>query len=208
MFKKVITATLALLCSLSIAVAAEPSSNRYENLALGLRVTKPDSWRFVTAEEDTQSLESLEFDSNELKRKIVAHKKPLVIMSQGSELQAGINPSVKVTLESFVGLPEPNAEGVLKLAAIGVRQLTDAKIVSLADAEVAGRSAKRMTVDQTIRTTGGQEYPVTSVVWIVPEGDFYLLVGAAYLRGDQATWEQIEQTLKTIEWNSAPVTRG
>ena len=57
MARKFIAAMLLLLCSISVGVAADPSGNLYENVALGLRQTKPDSWHFATAEQKAQRLE-------------------------------------------------------------------------------------------------------------------------------------------------------
>lgn len=209
MFKKLIAATLLLLCSMSVGVASERSGNDYENLALGLRLTKPDGWHFITAEESTESLKRIEFASEEFKQEILAHKKPLVMMFQNPEPHVGINPSFNVAIVPFAGLPEPSAEGVLKQAALGLsEQFTDAKISPLTEVVVAGRSARRMTMDYVMHTSDGGVYDVASVVWIVPDGDFFLVIGAAYSRGDQATWEQIEQALKTIEWTTEPIVRG
>lgn len=208
MYKKFIAAALVLLCSIGASVASEPASNRYENLALGLRLSKPDSWQFLSAEQNTETLERIEFATEEFKQKIVAHKKPLVMMVQNPEPHTGINPSVKVAIDSFPGLSESNTDGVLKLAAVGIKeQFADAQISPITEASIAGRGARRMTIDFTVRTTDGGAFPVTSVVWVVPDGDFYLVVGAAYLQGDQATWEQIKQVLQTIEWTTAPVVR-
>lgn len=208
MFKKFIAVTL-LLCAMGTSVAAEPTHNRYENFALGLRLTKPDGWRFITAEENTENLERIEFASEEFKQKLLAYEKPLVMMVQNPEDHVGINPSFNVAIAPFAGLPDPSAEGVLQQAALALsKQFTDAEISPLTEVVIAGRSARRMTMDYVMHTSDGGVFDVASVVWIVPDGDYFLVIGAAYSQGDQATWEQIEQVLNSIEWNTTLIERG
>ena len=190
MLKKFIAATLLLLCAMGAGVASEPTADRYENLALGLRLTKPAGWRFMTAEENTENLKRIEFSSEEFKKKVVAYTQPLVMVTQYPQDHVGVNPAVKLSIKSFVGLPDPTAEGVLKLGAEGMtQQFPDVQISTVTQVRVAGRSARRMTVDFSTRATDGGGHAVSSVIWIVPDGDFYLMVGASYPQGEHAVLE-------------------
>ena len=210
MFKKFIAATLLLLCSIGASAANEPPTpgNRYENLALGLRVTKPDSWRFITAEENVQSLKRMEFSSEEFKQKVLAYATPVVALMQYPEDHIGVNPAVKLTIKSLEGIPDPTAEVLLKVAEEGIREeFADAKVSTITEALIAGRSGRRMSYDYSARTTDGGELSVSSVLWVVLEGDFFLMIGAAYPQGERAALEQIEQVVKTVEWTTTPIVK-
>lgn len=100
-------------------------------------------------------------------------------------------------------MPEPTAEGVIKLAS-GIKQVyPDAQLSPATDVVVAGR--RRIAMDYTVRTTNGDALAVSAVMWVVPDGDFYLALGGSYPQGDRAALEQIEKTLKTLEWTTASV---
>ena len=207
MTRKFIAATLLLLCSISVGVAADPSGNLYENVALGLRLTKPDSWHFATAEQKAERLKRLDFGSEAYKQQVIAHTEPAVVVAQYAGHHEGINPSLNVMLNAFAGMPEPTAEGVIKLAS-GIKQAyPDARLSPATDVMVAGRPSRRIAMDYTVRTTSGDALAVSAVMWVVPDGDFYLAVGGSYPQGDRAALEQIEKTLKTLEWTTAPVAR-
>ena len=205
MARKFIAAMLLLLCSISVGVAADPSGNLYENVALGLRLTKPDSWHFATAEQKAQRLEHLDFGSEAYKQEVLARTEPTVVVAQYAGHHEGINPSLNIMLNSFEGMPEPTAEGVIKLAS-GIKQVyPDAQLSPATDVVVAGRRSRRIAMDYTVRTTNGDALAVSAVMWVVPDGDFYLAVGGSYPQGDRVALEQIEKTLKTLEWTTAPV---
>lgn len=207
MVRKFIAATLLLLCSISTGVAADPSGNLYENVALGLRLTKPDSWHFATAEQKAERLKRLDFGSEAYKQQVIAHTEPAVVVAQYAGHHEGINPSLNIMLNSFAGMPEPTAEGVIKLAA-GIKQAyPDAQLSPATDVVVAGRRSRRIAMDYTVRTTSGDAFAVSAVMWVVPDGDFFLAVGGSYPQGDRAALEQIEKTLKTLEWTTASVAR-
>ena len=207
MVRTFIAATLVLLCSISTGVAAEPSGNLYENVALGLRLTKPDSWHFATAEQKAERLKRLDFGSEAYKQQVIAHTEPAVVVAQYAGHHEGINPSLNVMLNAFAGMPEPTAEGVIKLAS-GIKQAyPDARLSPATDVMVAGRPSRRIAMDYTVRTTSGDALAVSAVMWVVPDGDFFLAVGGSYPQGDRAALEQIEKTLKTLEWTTAPVAR-
>ncbi|KRA75947.1 hypothetical protein ASD78_08290 [Lysobacter sp. Root667] len=205
MVRKFIAATLLLLCSISTGIAADPSGNLYENVELGLRLTKPDSWHFATAEQKAERLERLDFGSEAYKQQVIAHTEPAVVIAQYAGQHEGINPSLNIMLNSFAGMPEPTAEGVIKLAS-GIKQAyPDAQLSPATDVVVAGRRSRRIAMDYTVPTTSGDALAVSAVMWVVPDGDFFLAVGGSYPQGDRAALEQIEKTLKTLEWTTAPV---
>lgn len=128
-----------------------------------------------------------------------------MVVAQYAGHHEGINPSLNIMLNSFEGMPEPTAEGVIKLAS-GIEQVyPDAQLSPATDVVVAGRRSRRIAMDYTVRTTNGDALAVSAVMWVVPDGDFYLAVGGSYPQGDRAALEQIEKTLKTLEWTTAPV---
>lgn len=180
---------------------AEKDRDRYEHPALGFVLTKPADWHFLSTQQHRENLGRVEFSSEAFKRQVVEQSSaPLVVAMRHREPFSGLNPSLRVTVKPFGAATKRDPLAILGVILPGVaRQLGGIEVIQPpAATTVAGLPAAHAVVHYTLRTTDGGEFATTSELWIVPNGDFYYVIGAGYAQDDEAIRTQVRDVVGTL----------
>ncbi len=204
-FARSVLAALLLL----LAPFASADANRYENPTLQFALTKPSTWHFMSARENRENLERVQFGSDAFKRQVVEQSAaPLVVITQYPEPHAGLNASLKVSVKPFGALPTREPAPLLSMILpVMQQQLNDVQVIQEPRATtVAGLPAAHVVLHYTLGTVDGDAFATASELWIVPNGDFFYMIGAGYAQGDANTRAEIARVVEglTIARQEAP----
>lgn len=188
------------------AAAAAPTANpraveRLSNATLGVSIDKPKSWITLTAAANAANLGKVEFNSPEFQKQVQAYASvPLFAFTKFREPYADVNPSVKINTRPAGQLAGRSGSDVLLtiLPALS-KVMPDYKLVTPPrTVTLGGRATGHAKVTYTLKS-GGKSYPCTSELWIVPRGNYFIIVGAGYrpnVASDQAEINTIVQSLR------------
>lgn len=192
-----------LLALLSFSVVAD-NAEVFESVTVGFKVTKPNDWQFVTAEENLENLKRMDMDDKEFKEMMVKYSTaPLVAMMKYPEPFDDLNPSFKVNIKPLAQLKGYAPEQIVGLI---VPQLE--KVFSNFDlvqppmrVKVGGLEAGYIRANYIMSIPDGRTFPTTSEMWIVPRGDFFFMIGSGTRQdGKTGTRTEISKIIDSIEF--------
>lgn len=177
--------------------------NAFSNPTVGLSVTKPSDWQFVTAEQHMENVGRMKLNDEEMQAAMRKYATaPLVVMMKYPEPYDDLNPSFKINIKPLGNLPPNDPVAILNLMSGQMGRLfKDFKIVEPAkETTVSGLKAAYSRFDYSLQSPDGREFPTSSELWIVPRGHFYFLLGAR-TRQDEKTGSRndIQNILSSVE---------
>jgi hypothetical protein len=192
---------LSLLSLLSFSGVAN-SNNDFESVTVGLKITKPTDWQFLSAQDNMENLKRVDHGSPELKAAILKYATaPLVVMAKYPEPYDDLNPSVKVNIKPLGELDGNNPSKILNLILPQFKKsFQDFNLVQKpVETTIAGLKASYMRLNYSLAIPDGRSFPTTSELWIVPRGDFFFMIGSG-TRQDEATGsrKEIKEILDTL----------
>ena len=164
-----------------------------DNATVGLHVSKPDGWQYLTAEVNASNLRNLHLDDKDFQAAVAKYATaPIIAFTKYAEPYDDVNPSFKINLRPQGGLAGRSASEVLAAVLPGLkRAFADLAIQQEPLATtVSGMPASYARLTYTM-TNGGKQYPVTSEMWIVPRGQYFFVIGAGS-RQDEANGTRAE----------------
>lgn len=178
------------------------SNNDFESVTVGLKITKPTDWQFLSAQDNMENLKRVDHGSPELKAAILKYATaPLVVMAKYPEPYDDLNPSVKVNIKPLGKLDGNNPSKILNLILPQFKKsFQDFKLVQKpVETTIAGLKASYMRLNYSLAIPDGRSLPTTSELWIVPRGDFFFMIGSG-TRQDEATGsrKEIKEILDTL----------
>ena len=200
---KKITLSAIVLSFLVSFAAAQTDSNTYNNPTVGLSVTKPAEWHFLTAEQNQENLERTKLNDDEfhefMKKYATA---PLVIMTKYEEPYNDLNPSLKVNIKPLGRLPGDNPGQIMELILPTLERVFDEFSVDYGpvDTLLSGLKASYVRVHFTMMVSDTTGYPTCSELWIVPKGSFFFIIGIG-TRQDEKTGKrkEVEEILTSLQ---------
>jgi len=198
-------ATLVLALALPLmAMTPAEMMNLYNNQTVGIRLVKPASWQFASAEQHAATLENVKLKDSAVAGAMMQRAKsniPLVIVAKYPEPYADLNPSLKVNVRPYP--PELKAGGArltIEQVLPGMGEaLKDFKVVTPpTDTTISGIKAARAEFTYTLQTQSGAAIPTLSKLWLVPRGDYFFLIGVGLKPNDPATAAELQQIIDTI----------
>ena len=168
---------------------AEPS-DVFSSQALGLELTKPHGWVFMSADGAVQSADAVPVDEAGIKRALgKAELSNLLLIAKYREPFADLNPSVVVAVVS--GMTPMNPKFFIDVMVENPQPLTavppDGRLVEpIRAVTLAGADAAYFRVEYVARPANGPAIPTTNEVWTIPRGDYLLLI-QTYARQDEGT---------------------
>ena len=193
-------AFLALITGLIICTSAH--AERFTNPVLGLSIEKPADWHIISAEANAENLKRAEIGSPELQEAVRKYASvPLYAFSRYREPHADMNASVKVNTRPSASFAGRTGQEVLQALLPGLRSaMGDLKIVTAPElTTLGGKAAGHIAMTYALKT-GGSSFPAASELWIIPRGDYLIVVGAGYRpdekTGDRQAVLQIVNSLK------------
>ncbi len=182
-----------LLSVLSAKVFAG-TANDFESVTASFKVTKPNEWQFITAQENIENIKRVELSDKELQEKMIKYSQsPLVAMMKYPEPFNDVNPSFKVNIKplgQLKGLDPKQILGIM-LPQLEKTFKNYKLVVAPEDAKVSGLVGAYMKINYSMAIPDGREFPITSEMWVVPRGDYFFLIGAG-TRQDESTGSRAE----------------
>lgn len=176
----------AVVAGLFVCVPA--SAERFSNPVLGLSIEKPDDWHVLSAEANAENLRKVETGTPELQAAIQKYASvPLYAFTRYPEPHPDLNASVKVNTRPAGSFAGQSGQQILQALLPGLsRTMSDLKVIKAPEiTTLAGKTAGHMALTYTLKTEGAS-YPAASEMWIIPRGDYLIIVGAGY-RPDENT---------------------
>ena len=177
------------------------SSEHLVNQTLGLEISKPAKWVHLTAEENAKNLNEAFKNDAEFQNILAKYATiPIFAFTKFPEPYTDLNPSIKINARPIGDLAgKTGGELLASLAPVLSKIYPDFKIEqSPQDSIIGGKAAAYVRFHYTLVTNEAQ-FPTTSELWVVPNGPYFLMIGAG-TRQDEATGtrEEIHSILSTI----------
>jgi hypothetical protein len=191
---------LAAILLPSIAPAAD--TNTYSNPALGISITKPGTWMFLTTNQHAENLKRATLKDAELMKRLREHPTPpLVGMLKYPEPFDDVNPNVRITVaEGYT--PSIDLSQVLNLLVVSRQTNFDSfrVIVSPTNTTLFGRSAAFTKFYYDLKVPDGRRFPDWEEIWLVPHKDRIFII-VLELRQDEksGTRSEFDHILKSLK---------
>jgi hypothetical protein len=200
--KRILLAGIWLLLMIGTALAGD-SENTFRSVSVGFEITKPESWQFLTAEQNLENLKRTKLSDEEFKKLMLKYATaPLVAMMKHPEPFDDLNPSLKVNVKPFGQLKGIDPKQILSMvSAQFVSIFKDYAVVEgPTDTEVSGIKSGYLRFNYSLQIPDGRTFPTTSEVWIVPRGDYFFMIGAGTRQDEKTgTRKEIQEILKTVK---------
>jgi hypothetical protein len=182
--------------------ALADDANNFKSMIAGFEVTKPAKWRFLTAEQNLESLKGGQLNDKEFQAAIARYASaPLVAMTKHGEPFDDLNPSFKVNVRPLGRFKGAAPTELLEFLAPQLERLFKDFVIVQApvEVEVSGFAAAYMRMNYSMQIADGRTFPTTSELWVVPRGDYFFMIGAG-TRQDEATGtrQEIKAILDTV----------
>ena len=181
--------------SLNSAVGAElADTNTYSNPTLGISVTKPKEWVFVTAEQHAESLKRAKLKDEEFLKLVQKYSSaPLVTMTKYAEPFDDLNPSFKLNIKPLGKLSGDDPKAILSVLLEPLKTNFDdfQLVVPPREARVAKHKAAYAQMYFSLQNADGRRFPTCSELWVVPRGKHFVLIGCG-TRQDEQTGKRAE----------------
>ncbi len=188
---KIIHALMLLLLSVS---AIADNANEFESATVGFKVTKPNDWQFVTAEENLENLRNIRMNDKEFHQLMLKYSTaPLVAMMKHPEPFDDLNPSFKVNIKPLGQFKGSDPKQILHMLVPQFEKMfQDFSLVQPPkEVKVAGLDAAYIRINYSLAIPDGRLFPTASELWIVPRGDYFFFIGAG-TRQDEKTGTRAE----------------
>ena len=170
------------------------NTNQFESITVGFKVTKPNDWQFVTADENLENIKKVQMNDQEFQQLMLKYSTAsLVAIMKYPEPYEDLNPSFKVNIKPLGKLKGTEPKNILSLIIPQFEKMfQDFNLVQPpTDTKVAGLDAAYMHINYSLVIPDGRVFPTASELWIVPRGDYFFMIGAG-TRQDEKTGSRSE----------------
>ena len=200
--RRILLVGMCLFLMMGIAFAGE-SENTFRSVSVGFEITKPESWQFLTAEQNLENLKRTKLSDEEFHRLMLKYATaPLVAMMKYPEPFNDLNPSLKVNVKPFGQLKGIDPKQILTMVSGQFGNIfKDYQVVEgPKDTEVSGIKSGYLRFNYSLQIPDGRTFPTTSELWIVPRGDYFFMIGAGTRQDEKTgTRKEIQEILKTVK---------
>ncbi len=199
--KRFLQTLAALVFAAPAAFAAD--ADAYSNPTAGLALNKPAGWHYLSAAQNLDNIKRMKLSDEEFHAKMKQYASaPLVAMSKYQEPFDDVNPSFKVNLKPYGQLKGiPSTELIKLILPQFQKTFKDFALVQApVEVQVAGIASAYARIDYTMELPDGRSFPTSSELWIVPRGDYFLMIGAGTRQDEKTgTRAEIQGILDTIK---------
>jgi len=200
--RPMIQVLMSLFFLVSTALAGD-TENTFRSVTVGFELTKPESWRFLTAEKNLENLKRTKLSDEEFQELMLKYATaPLVVIAKHPEPFDDLNPSFKVNVRPFGKLKGADPKQILAMLSVQFKNVfKDYEVLQEpTDTEVSGIRSGYMRINYSIQIPDGRTFPTTSELWIVPRGDYFFMIGAGTRQDEKTgTRNEIQEILKTVK---------
>jgi hypothetical protein len=175
----------------------------FSNPTAGLQMDKPDDWHYVTAAQNLENIKALKLSDEEFHAAIQQYATaPLVAITKYKEPFDDVNPSFKINIKPYGQLKGRRPGDLITMLfpqferAFKSFQLVQAPT----NVVVSGIPSAYARMNYVMETPDGGSFPITSELWIVPRGDYFLMLGAGTRQDEKTgTRKEIEAILSSVK---------
>jgi len=197
---KIIRIIALILFSFSSSAFAD-SSNDFENKTIGLKLSKPSDWQFMTAKEYFENLKRVEMDDKKFQELIVKYASaPVVLIAKYPEPLDDLNPSFKINIKPIGQLQNSSAKETLEMMIPSIKNIfKDSKIdQEPINTEVAGLKGAYARFKYSA-PLDGKTIPAIAEIWIIPNGDYFFMIGSSFRQDEKnGSHAEIKEILDSI----------
>jgi hypothetical protein len=193
---------LLMLVSLSnLAQAAQ--EDVFANKAIGLEITKPATWYYVSAPQYLDNIASTKFDDHDVQAWVAKYiTSPLVAMATSTDPSRGFNANFKVQVKPSGSLKgQPATAIVAAVLPLAQKAFKDYQVDQPPiEVEISGIKSAYARINFTAQMSDGRSDPATSEVWVIPRGDYFFILGAVSARNaDASTREEVAAIVRSVK---------
>lgn len=169
---------LPLFMILSFAIAED--SNTFYNATAGIKITKPDGWRFVGLDDVQKNREKTNLEDKNVEEGIKKRTNaPLIVMTKYAEPFDGLNPSVQILIRPLGNLIGKSSADILQMILPALQKsFKDMKIKEeVHETVVGGLKGAGVIFEYVLKTTDGKEFAAQSRMYTVTRNSFMIQVG-------------------------------
>ena len=126
---------------------------------------------------------------------------PLVAMTKFQEPYADVNPSFKVNIKPYGQLKGRQPRELIEILLPQFKKAFKEFEITQppTEVEISGIQSAYARMNYIMETAGGDSFPITSELWIVPRGDYFFMLGAGTRQDEKTgTRKEIEAVLRTV----------
>ncbi|MFS0738158.1 hypothetical protein ABC347_14005 [Sphingomonas sp. 1P06PA] len=172
---------------IAAAAAANAAPVEFSNPTAGVRVTMPDGWVAVTAEQNRETLSRAEIRDMDFAAAVARYATvPMFAFARYPEPFDDLNPSFKINLRPAGAFVGRSGVQIIEAMVPGLEKAFGAMPVIPPHATtVSGLPAGHVRIDYEL-VADGRNFPVSSDLWVVPHGSHFFIIGTG-IRQDERT---------------------
>ena len=187
---------------LTSTVLIAQDSNTFTSKSLGISLTKPANWVWVTAQEHSEALRNTKLTGD--LQKVLARVVPKspILMTKYQEPYDGINPNFRADAFPMFGLDGSNPVSMIAGNSTFVPKVVKdyREIQAPKELNLGGFRAAYMKYFYTLETVDGKAYPASAELYVIPMGDYYWCFGIGSSQTSSLEeQEEIYSILKSVK---------
>ena len=155
--RRILLAGIWLFLMVGIAFAGD-SKNTFKSATVGFEVTKPESWQFLTAQQNLENLKRTKLNDEEFHQLMLKYATaPLVAMMKYPEPFDDLNPSLKVNVKPFGQLKGTDPKQILSMVSVQFKTIFKdyAVVEGPTDTEISGIKSGYLRFNYSVQTPDG-----------------------------------------------------
>jgi hypothetical protein len=185
-----------------ISTQAFADENQFISPTLGLKLTKPSTWHFVSANTYLEKMKEVKWDDPGAQEHWnQALRAPVVVISQFPLNHNGINPSFKLDVKPYGVIPSglSGKEVIARLIPMMQQRFRNFRIdTAPVDVELGNRQAGHAKMTYVSRSTTSVDFEITTQIWSVPMKSYVFLLGATYAPNSKASEAEVSKIAQSI----------
>jgi len=152
-------------------------TNVYSNSALGINVTKPTDWHFMSGNQFLENVRDTKLKDEELHKLLEKSPVPLMVLTKYAEPLDDLNPSLKIRVLPLGNFPADNPTNIGNDIIRFSKDLNSKVEVEPTETTVADHKASYLKTSYDIVLADNRVFHACSEVWVVPikKRDFYFM---------------------------------
>lgn len=190
----------------SFTAFASEQQNTYINEIVGIEISKPKSWFFLSKKDASKSRRNVKLYDKEF-QKLLQTKDRLLIVTlskyKNPEERTDVSPTVNIIFSKLGKSSQSPPELILESAIVsGIKKYFDdfEYVLKPTPADLSGKKAAKTIIKYTVENQNGYIFKVKSEMWLVPKGKRALLIGmSAPAQGSDTSEKEFKAILKSIK---------
>ena len=189
----------------AFSAAAQDDPNRYVNNDIGLSISKPGNWFFLSAVSMRENRNRVRLKDEEL-TELIANKArlPLVIISkyQDPASQPDVTPTGQVVMSPLGKMKNASALDIINMTVNMMKSgVSDFKLIEEpSQTKLSGFNAGKTIFSYSLSNQSGGQFEVKSRLYVVVRGDFGFTIGlSGPLNGPDVSDNEFSKIISSLK---------